>query len=104
MSQIDIIIIDEFEDLTQKGAGVLDLETGVISNIVRDKNHHSKPWKAKDYEFTSGILKLGNTELEFAIQVNKKEEYQVSNNELNEINGKLVQMATSKTKRTAKPR
>ena len=87
--QINIVIIDEFEDLTQQASGKLDLESGLILNVVRHKNDHTKPWKTKDYNFTSGLLKLGTKELEFAINVDKEEQYYVIPDELLEIKQKL---------------
>jgi hypothetical protein len=99
MTQIEVTITDEFEDLTQTCVGKLNLEDGLITDIIRNKNDHTKPWKAKDYEFTSGLLKVGNKELEFAINVNKNEEYHVSSNELNEIKEKLSTLMVSNTRK-----
>jgi hypothetical protein len=95
--QINVVIIDEFDDLTQEASGKLDLDTGVIFNVVRNKNDHTKPWKTTDYAFTSGLIKLGTKELEFAINVDKNEQYHVVPNELVEIKQKLSNL--SKTKR-----
>lgn len=93
--QINVIIIDEFDDLTQEASGKLDLESGIISNVVRKPNDHTKPWKTKDYSFTSGLVKLGTKELEFVIKVNKEEKYQVVPAELVEIKEKLSKLAKS---------
>lgn len=101
MSQITVVIIDEFEDeeLTQEASAQLDLDSGMIFNILRNKNAHNKPWKTKDYTFTSGLLKIGSKELEFAVNVNKQEEYHVSIEELAEIKQKMSNLIQTKSKR-----
>lgn len=95
--QINVIIIDEFEDLLQQSTGKLDLEDGSISDVVRAKNDHTKPWKARDYAFTSGKIKLSSKEIEFAINVDKEqEEYYISDDELAEIKEKLIKISQAK--------
>ncbi len=95
--QINIVITDEFEDLTQEATGKLDLENGLISDVVRNKNDHSKPWKARDYSFTSGLIKLSSKEIEFAIEVNKADEqYHISDEELEEVKEKILKIAKGK--------
>lgn len=95
--QINIIIIDEFDDLVQQSTGKLDLEDGTISEVIRAKNDHTKPWKAKDYIFTSGIIKLSSKEIEFAINVNEQEEeYRISDDELAEVKEKLINISKTK--------
>jgi hypothetical protein len=95
--QINVVITDEFDDLVQQATGMLDLDDGAISDVVRLENDHTKPWNAKDYIFTSGTIKLNAKEIEFAISVDKdSEEYHVSDNELSEIKEKLIKISRAK--------
>jgi hypothetical protein len=95
--QINVVIIDEFDDLVQQATGKLDLDDGTISDVIRAKNDHTKPWKASDYIFTSGTIKLNAKEIEFAINVDKdNEEYHISDDELAEIKEKLIKISRAK--------
>ena len=98
MTQIDITIIDEFDDSTQESSGKLNLENGEVNNIVRKGKDNSKPWLSDDYEFTSGILKISNKEIEFAIHVSDDGDYEVSYAELKEIKEKMSNTVAKKQK------
>lgn len=95
--RIPIFISDELTDDIIESEGQLDLDSGEVTNIkYLDYNIDKEglPALKKDYEFTSGILRKDDKELEFALSV-KNGSYFVSPDELEELKEKSIKLFTA---------
>jgi hypothetical protein len=81
-----------------------DEEGNTLSKEEYDLKLHGLPSHHKEYCFSSGLLNIGDKELEFAININKKTNaYEVDVCELAEIKDKALALATVKPlKKTTK--
>lgn len=87
--QLPIIICDECDELLIKAHARLDISTGhikIIQYIDYDVKKMGFPASRADYDFSNGVLKNGEKEVEFAVTVNKKTQgYFVEDEELEEL-------------------
>lgn len=108
------ILSDDADDVCIQAHGELDLDSGdiviksyfnvekddngdVVSETPYDVKKEGLPASKPDYDFTSGLLKIGEKELEFAVNVDvKKSIYEVSADELEEIKEKALALASGK--------
>lgn len=97
--RIPIFISDELTNDIIESEGLLDLDSGEVTNIKYfnyDVSTEGLPSLKKDYEFTSGILRKDDKELEFALLV-KNGSYSVSPDELEELKEKSIKLFTANT-------
>lgn len=97
--RIPIFISDELTDNIIESEGLLDLDSGEVTHIKYLNYNVEKdgvPALKKDYEFTSGILRKDEKELEFALSV-KNGSYSVSPDELEELKEKSIKLFTTNT-------
>lgn len=98
--KLPITLIDELSDDEIRGSGELDLASGEIRNVVHedyDAVTQGVPALRKDYEFTVGVLKNGNREVEFRVEVDAVGgKYSVTANELLELKGRAAKLFTQR--------
>jgi hypothetical protein len=101
--KLPITIIDELSESEVRSQGELDLASGEIRNVRYDDYDHLArgiPAEQEDYEFSVGILRNGEREVEFRIEVDAMGgRYFVTPSELLELKGraaKLFSQAPSK--------
>lgn len=94
--KLPITIIDELSDDEVRSTGELDLASGEIRNVRYDDPDsvaQGIPASRKDYEFTLGILRNGNREVEFRIEVDAMGgRYSVTPSELLELKGRAAKL------------
>lgn len=117
-------IFQEEEDIIVMSDGQLDLDSGDISvsnyreveldedgKVIEEHPYDQSklPALEEGYAFSTGLLKIGEKELEFAIDVDiASKSYEANANELEQIKSKALNLAsggnqaTPKAKKTAK--
>lgn len=87
--QLPIVICDECDELLIKAHARLDISTGnikIVQYIDYDVKKMGFPASREDYDFSNGVLKNGEKEVEFAVSVDKKSQgYFVEEEELEEL-------------------
>jgi hypothetical protein len=96
--KLPISIIDEMSEHEVHSHGELDLASGEIRN-VRFENYdvaaEGVPATHEDYEFTLGVLRNGEREVEFRIEVDAVGgRYSVTPSELLELKGRAAKLFT----------
>lgn len=72
MNKLQVGIFHSFDNNNEiQGIGFIDLDSGTVSDIVYENDLKNSPNKIKGYEFSYGIYKLDNKELEFTLEFNK---------------------------------
>lgn len=92
--RIPVSIYDELSDKVIEAEGLLDLDSGEITSVKyidHDISKHGLPFKQKDYEFTSGILRKEDKEMEFTLVI-ENGQYSVNANELAELKEKSIKL------------
>ena len=94
--KLPISIVVELSEDEVRAEGELDLASGEIRQ-VRYQDHDAAakgfPAARDDYEFTVGILRSGDREVEFRVEVDRlREGYFVSPNELLELKGRAAKL------------
>lgn len=95
--RIPVSIYDELSNDVIESEGLLNLDSGEITNIKYldyDISKEGLPFKKKDYEFTSGILRKDNKEMEFTLSI-ENGNYCVNTDELVELKEKSIKLFTS---------
>lgn len=95
--KIPVSIYDELTNKIIESEGLLDLDSGEVTHIKYLDYNVSKegfPSVKKNYEFTCGILRKENKEMEFTLTVDKGD-YCVSADELEELKTKSIKLFTS---------
>lgn len=96
--KLPIVIIDELSEDEVRSQGELDLASGEIRNVRYDDYDPSTrgvPAAQSDYEFTVGVLRNGNREVEFRIEVDAVGgHYSVTPSELLELKGRAAKLFT----------
>lgn len=109
-------IISDSSDISIIVDAKLDLDSGDITILKywvadedgnKDQEYNVKlqglPAKHPNYDFSSGLLKLGTKELEFAVTVNKTTGiYEVNPHELEEIKEKSLKLISSEDRKINK--
>ena len=94
--KLPITIIDELSDDEIRAQGELDLASGEIRNVRYDDydlDAEGFPAAQKDYEFTVGVLRNGEREVEFRIEVDAVGgRYSVTPSELLELKGRAAKL------------
>lgn len=94
--KLPITIIDELTDDEVRSEGELDLASGEIRNVrYEDYDAASRgiPAAQRDYEFTVGILRNNQREVEFRIEVDAVlGSYGVTPSELLELKGRAAKL------------
>ncbi|MBI3155527.1 MAG: hypothetical protein HYZ20_08960 [Burkholderiales bacterium] len=97
--KLPIIIVDELSDGEVRAHGVLDLASGDILDVVHedwDRVTRGLPAEREDYEFSSGILRKGDKEVEFRVEANPVTgQYSVTPSELLELKGRAAKLFTA---------
>ena len=116
--KLPIVIFDELSESVIESTGVLDLASGDISTVEYknyDRDTRGLPAEDEDYEFTSGLLRSRDREVEFRVEVDVMSgRYSVTPSELLELKGRAArlftqapdapQVAVPPAKRSGKPR
>jgi hypothetical protein len=94
--KLPISIVVEMSDDVVRAEGELDLASGEIRN-VRYEDHDPVadgfPAARDDYEFTVGILRSGDREVEFRVEVDAmRGRYSVTAGELLELKGRAAKL------------
>lgn len=98
--KVPVSISDELTDDIIQSQGILDLDSGEVTNIKYinyDVKKEGIPALKKDYEFTCAILKKDDKELEFTLSV-EDGIYSVSADELEEVKEKSISLFAGSTK------
>lgn len=94
--KLPITIVDELTDDEVRSSGELNLASGEIGNVVHDDYDVASeglPAQRKDYEFTVGILRNGDREVEFRVDVDVMSgRYSVTASELLELKGRAAKL------------
>jgi hypothetical protein len=94
--KLPIALIDEFTDGEVRSRGELDLASGdirVIEYEDYDAAAEGPPAWRDDYEFTVGVLRAGDREVEFGVRVDKTTgQYSVTPDELLELKGRAAKL------------
>jgi len=94
--KLPITIFDELSDAVIKSTGVLDLASGDILDVRRERKPgepEGLPAEQEDYEFTSGVLSNGKKDVEFRVEVNVLTgAYSVTPSELLELKGRAAKL------------
>ena len=94
--KLPITIIDELSEDEVRAEGELDLASGEIRNVRYedyDAAVHGLPAGRKDYEFSVGILRNGQREVEFRIEADALGgRYSVTPSELLELKGRAAKL------------
>lgn len=107
-------IINDSADISILVDAQLDLDSGDIKvgkywttneDGLKDKEYsvqmNGLPSAHPDYDFSSGLLRLGNKEIEFAVEV-KNGQYEVNASELEEVKERAQKLITNDTPKTKK--
>ncbi|HRD84128.1 MAG TPA: hypothetical protein PLF63_03050 [Rubrivivax sp.] len=96
--ELPITIIDELSDDEVRARGRLDLASGEIRGVEYedyDVATEGLPALRKDYEFTLGVLRNGQREVEFRVEVDAMSgRYSLTANELLELKGRAAKLFT----------
>ena len=96
--KLPITIIDELSDDEIHAQGELDLASGEIRNVRYedyDVATQGVPASRKDYEFSVGILRNGQREVEFRVEADALGgKYSVTPSELLELKGRAAKLFT----------
>jgi hypothetical protein len=96
--KLPISIIDEMSEHEVHSQGELDLASGEIRNVRfegYDAAVEGVPATHEDYEFTLGVLRNGEREVEFRIEVDAVGgRYSVTPSELLELKGRAAKLFT----------
>lgn len=96
--KIPITIIDELSDDEVQSTAELDMASGEILNVTYedyDVQARGVPAALKDYEFSVGILRKGNREVEFRVEADAYTgRYAVTPSELLELKGRAAKLFT----------
>lgn len=98
--KVPVSISDELTDDVIQSQGLLDLDSGEVTNIKYidyDIKKEGLPSLKSDYEFTCAILKKDDKELEFTLSV-EDGVYSVSPDELQEVKEKSISLFSGSTK------
>lgn len=91
--KLPITIVVELSEDEIRAQGELDLASGEIRQ-VRYEDHDVEargvPATMEDYEFTVGILRNGQREVEFRIEADAQGRYSVTASELLELKGRAA--------------
>jgi hypothetical protein len=94
--KLPITIIDELQDDEVRSQGELDLASGDIRSVAYedyDLETEGFPARRKDYEFTLGVLRNGNREVEFRVEADAMGcRYAVTPSELLELKGRAAKL------------
>ena len=94
--KLPITIVDELSDEEVRAQGELDLASGEIRNVRYedyDPTTQGVPASRKDYEFSMGILRNGQREVEFRIEADAMGgRYSVTPSELLELKGRAAKL------------
>ena len=94
--KLPITIIDELTDDEVRSEGELDLASGEIRNVRYEDYDVARlgvPAAQSDYEFTVGILRNNEREVEFRIEVDAVlRRYAVTPSELLELKGRAAKL------------
>jgi hypothetical protein len=107
-TQIPITLSDELLEEVIISNAKLNLASGEITAVEYinyDVKKNGLPANHPDYTYTSGIMKMQNKEIEFAVEVNSSNsEYSLNPDELEEMKEKATALIsnTSPTKKTKK--
>jgi hypothetical protein len=97
--KLPITIVDELSDDEVRASGLLDLASGDIDNVQHDGwdvKTQGLPAEREDYEFSLGILKNGNKEVEFRVECNAVTgRYSITPSELLELKGRAAKLFTA---------
>jgi hypothetical protein len=98
--KLPITIVDELSEDEVRSTGELDLASGEIRN-VRYEDHDLEadglPAERPDYEFTLGVLRSGEREVEFRVEVDVLAgRYSVTPSELLELKGRAAKLFTQR--------
>ncbi|MDP4299963.1 MULTISPECIES: hypothetical protein [Sphaerotilaceae] len=97
--KLPITINDELSDDVIESTGMLDLASGEIRDVKyleHDLEADGFPAESEDYEFTCGILRNGNKEVEFRIEVDVVgRKYSITPTELLELKGRAAKLFTA---------
>ena len=94
--KLPITLHDELLDEVIEAAGILDLASGEITQVVY-KNHDLEldgfPAENADYDFTCGTLSNGAKEVEFRVEVDiVGRKYSITPSELLELKGRAAKL------------
>ncbi|WP_298835710.1 hypothetical protein [uncultured Piscinibacter sp.] len=94
--KLPITIIDELSEDEVRAQGELDLASGEIRNVRYedyDAAAQGLPASRKDYEFSVGVLRNGQREVEFRIEADALGgRYSVAPSELLELKGRAAKL------------
>ena len=94
--KLPITIHDELSDEVIESTGMLDLASGDITAVVYvgyDLEGEGFPAEHEDYDFTCGILRNGQREVEFRIEVDVVgRRYSITPSELLELKGRAAKL------------
>lgn len=94
--KLPITIIDELSEDEVRAQGELDLASGEIRNVRYedyDAAAQGLPASRKDYEFSVGVLRNGQREVEFRIEADALGgRYSVTPSELLELKGRAAKL------------
>jgi len=97
--KLPITIVDELSDDEVRATGVLDLASGDIYDVRHedyDAEAEGLPAEREDYEFSCGILRSGDKEVEFRVEVDVVSgRYSVTASELLELKGRAAKLFTA---------
>lgn len=98
--KLPIVIIDEMSDHEVRSHGELDLASGEIRHVRYegyDVEAEGVPATQEDYEFTLGVLRNGEREVEFRVEVDAVAgRYSVTPSELLELKGRAAKLFTQR--------
>jgi len=101
--KLPITIVNELTDGEVRAQGELDLASGDIVKvryIDYDAETQGLPAEREDYEFTLGILRSGQREVEFRVDVDVMAgSYSVTASELLELKGRAAKLFTQAPER-----
>jgi hypothetical protein len=98
--KLPIAISDELSDTIVQSTAILDLASGEIHGIQYqnyNRQDEGLPAESEDYEFTCGLLRSGERELEFRVEVDVLTgKYSVTPSELLELKGRAAKLFSGK--------
>jgi hypothetical protein len=98
--KLPIAISDELSETIIHSKAILDLASGEIHGVhYQDYNRQIQglPAEHADYEFTCGLLRSGERELEFRVEVDiLTGKYSITPSELLELKGRAAKLFSGK--------